>query len=316
MNKYKNDIENYIGGVLHERVELELLPAEMQKKIPMLYMVGFDMMQAKLYGQSVLFACMKEGVNYSPMQLQKMAGQLQTMVQMPLVYVMREVKGYNAERLIQRGVNFVHVGKQMYMPHLLIDIHPIRNSYNAEVDMPPMAQVMVLYHLQKEPVWHMTMNEMTERLHTSYATINKAISWLRGHELISISSEGKQKYMTMEANKRELWTKAKPYLTSPVARVLYASEPMGLESGENALAQYTMMADTAYEHRYAVAVRQPQMTKEEQDCAIEVWRYDPEVLAEGNCVDALSLYLCMEQETDERISMEMERMVEKVLGRE
>jgi len=226
------------------------------------------------------------------------------------------VRGYNAERLIQRGVNFIHVGKQIYMPHLLIDIHPIRKSYNAEVDMPPMAQVMVLYHLQKEPVRHMTMTELTERLYTSYATINKAISWLRGHELVSISPEGKQKFVTMDANKRELWTKAKPYLTSPVARVLYAREPVGLESGENALAHYTMLADTAYEHRYAVAARQPQITQEEQDYAIEVWRYDPKLLAEGDCVDALSLYLCMEQETDERISMEMERMVENVLGRE
>jgi len=313
MNKNNNDIANYIGGILHETVKLELLPAEARKSVPMLYTMGFDLMQAKLFGQSVLFACMKDEVRYSPMQLQKMAGQLQAIVQMPVVYVMREVMGYYAERLIQRGVNFIHVGKQMYMPHLLIDIHPVRKSYNADVDMPPMAQVLVLYHLQKEPVIHKTMAELTSSLQTSYATINKAISWLRNHDLVTISAEGKQKYITMDTNKRQVWTNAKPYLSSPVARVLYAREPVGLLSGENALAHYTMMVETPYEQRYAVAASQPQMTKEEQDCAIEIWRYSPEVLASGAIVDALSLYLSMEKETEERISIELDNMLNKIL---
>ena len=44
----------------------------------------------------------------------------------------------------------------------------------------------------------------------------------------------------------------------------------------------------------------------EDQCAVELWRYDPRKLSTGSCVDRLSLILALSDEKDERIEEAVE----------
>ena len=42
---------------------------------------------------------------------------------------------------------------------------------------------------------------------------------------------------------------------------------------------------------------------------VEIWRYDPSLLAINGVVDPLSLYLCMRTSDDERIRIELKNLM-------
>ena len=50
----------------------------------------------------------------------------------------------------------------------------------------------------------------------------------------------------------------------------------------------------------------------DDQCAVELWRYDPRKLACGNCVDKLSLALALSADRDERIEEAVEEMLTSV----
>ena len=47
----------------------------------------------------------------------------------------------------------------------------------------------------------------------------------------------------------------------------------------------------------------------DDQCAVELWRYDPKRLADGKCVDRLSLALALKEDRDERIEEAVEEML-------
>ena len=59
-------------------------------------------------------------------------------------------------------------------------------------------------------------------------------------------------------------------------------------------------------------VSTPELIDAGNQFALELWRYDPGKLSEGNCVDPLSLALSLQNDQDERVEMAVEEMLEKI----
>ena len=57
----------------------------------------------------------------------------------------------------------------------------------------------------------------------------------------------------------------------------------------------------------------PIPVEEPGTCLLQVWCYDPKVLEVDGKVDPFSLYLSLQNETDERIEMALEVMMERYL---
>lgn len=310
--KIERQIETYIRECLLVNVQLTKPSKKQIDTLPMIISGAFELMVAELYNKHIVFAQDKTGT-YSPVQLRKVANLLGEKWEVNCVFVYEQISGYNQTRMIQQGLNFIVVGKLMYMPELLIDMRPIRNAYDQRQKMPPTAQMIVLYHLERELIVEQQIGDIAERMHVSYATCNKAISWLRGHGLAHETKDGKWKLISLDANKREVWVKSLEYMYSPVEKVLYAAQETGMLSGYNALAHYTHLVRTD-ERVYAWFGKIPAtFSQEENAVQIQIWRYDPEVLSEDGVVDPLSLYLTLREDKDERVSLEMEEMVNKVM---
>lgn len=305
-------IETYLKESLQLTIRLSRPSKAQVEKLPMIITDAFEMMVADMYGQQVMLVQDKTKL-YSPMQLRKMATLIAEKTGLRCIYVLDTITGYNQSRMIKQGINFIIPGKLMFMPELLIDIRPIRNSFDMESKMPATAQVIVLYHLECQTIVNKTIADIADVLGVSYATCNKALTWLRGHDLATETKVGKQKLMSLDTDKWAVWNKALPYMYSPVERILYHDSEVHYLSGYNALAEYSHLAHTDEKVREWDGPVPPCFTKEENDVKIEIWRYSPEVLSDTGVVDPLSLYLILKDDEDERVSMELDYMLHQIL---
>ena len=54
------------------------------------------------------------------------------------------------------------------------------------------------------------------------------------------------------------------------------------------------------------------MQNSEDQCAVELWRYDPRKLTDGEYVDRISLALALRNDRDERVEEALEEMLKEV----
>ena len=110
--------------------------------------------------------------------------------------------------------------------------------------MPPVAQMFVLYHLEKSTIDGLNTSGIAELVGLAYPTINVALRWLETNNIITLVG-GKQKSVQIILNKMELWNKSLPQMSSPIERILFTDiKPTGsLMSGETAMGHYTMLAE-------------------------------------------------------------------------
>ena len=311
----KKQIECYIKECLQIDIHLTKMPKAQADQLPLVITGAFDLMVGEMYRQQVIFAKDKTA-QYTPLQLRKVAGLICDKTGLHCVFVVDQLSSYNQSRLIKQGVNFILPGKLMFMPELLIDIRPIRNRFNQDSKMPITAQVIILYHLERQPIRQAAIADIAKKSGVSYATCNKALTLLRGHELATETKAGKRKLISIDKDKRAVWEKALPFMYSPVERILYTDAEVSYQSGYNALAAYSHLAHTEENVRAWYGPVPTYFTKEENRIKIEVWCYNPELLSHTSVVDPLSLYLILKDDEDERVSMELDHMLHQVLDNE
>ena len=165
-----------------------------------------------------------------------------------VILVIKEIASYNRLRLANLRVNFIIPGKQMFLPALLVNF---REEPNRDEDLPksipPVAQALLPYHLQVGSIEGLDAKTLADRLHVSYASANRAISWLTEKGIIE-TSDGKTKLIEVREPKKALWQKALPFLDNLIEKVVYTDEILDApKSGINALAGYTMINKEAVE---------------------------------------------------------------------
>ena len=107
-------------------------------------------------------------------------------------------------------------------------------------------------------------------------------------------------------------------LVSPIEQLYYTDAILEGQqiSGVNALASYTMLneesrlcwAVTKKEQKTLAIVTDKQFGENE----IQVWKYNPKMLSTEGAVDKLSLYLSLKDNEDERIQIELERLINEM----
>jgi len=121
---------------------------------------------------------------------------------------------------------------------------------------------------------------------------------------------------------KNLFEEAKCCLMNPVKRTVYVpkKEAEGglLINGYSALSEYSMLNPSAVEcfatdsiSKWDKATSGTLQNANDQ-CAIELWRYDPKKLTGGTCVDRLSLALALQNYKDERTEEAVEEMLAQV----
>lgn len=309
---------DYISEFLGFEADAVGVTSSELKRVPIALTTNYSFFNVVLLEQAVVFACAKKPEDCSPVQLAKHQELLRNLFQRTVIFVLAQIESYNLTRLTRARVNFIVPGKIIFVPSMMMLLRNVNvNKREERETMPPVSQLLVLYHLQKRKLDGMDASRLAELTGMAYSTIIKAINWLSTNQIVTLS-EGKQKFVQFAADGRSLWVKTLPLMTSPVERTLFSDADLidASKAGESAMGEYTMLAEpvtpvVAVSKNFAQQNRQ-QLDSKHGVTQVQVWCYNPALLADGVNVDRLSLYLSMKDSADERVQMECDTLINEM----
>ena len=262
----------------------------------------------------------------TPATIKKHCEQVNKTWQGAVIYLSDSITPYNRKRLIEHKVPFVIPDNQMYLPDLGIDLREhFRQVRSSKITFSPSTQVLVLYALLNKTSGPFTPAGVAAILNYTPMTLGRAFDELEAAGIGEINSLGRERFLTLPDNGKDLWDLALPYMKNPVRAVYYISPSEDFlklhtifRSGLPALSEYSMLADPGYPviaigpdtwNSIKAGIRLLPI-REEGAAELQVWRYSPETLSPGDTVDIFSLYLSLMDEKDERIQKALSEMME------
>jgi len=308
-------------------------------RLPMYIHETFKLYSINLFNTGIILAELKNEDKLSIQQTEKQVQQIKNLLNLKVVVVLENVQAYNRKRLIEKGINFIVPGKQLYMPDMLIDlresfVHPKTKQKNET--LLPSAQFLLIYHIiHRNQQWKLEehpFKEIAQKLAYTPMAITNAIDNLKYHELIEVEGE-KEKFIRFRYDRHELWNIAhqQNLLVNPVIKTVYVDEKPEslflLQSNASALPEYTDLNPSRQEYFaiektvfYGLQKSNALVNPNEYEgrYALEVWKYNPLTLVDElpndrAVVDPLSLYLSVKESRDERIEMALEQILEKFI---
>jgi len=230
--------------------------------------------------------------------------------------------------LISGKVDFVVIGKQIYLPSMCMYLNERGLSLNVagKMILSPAAQILLLYHLQVCSLERRTLKDVALLLNYSAKTVSVVTAELVKANICTLEVQGRNKLLNFVQLGKDLWKTVEPLLESPIVQIYYIDElPDELEnivriSYDSALAHYTFLAESK-QRTVAIAKRNPlvrglldngNLHPTEGEIRVELWKYDPVLLSDSSFVDKLSLALCYKNNDDERINKELAGLIDGV----
>ncbi|HSW60059.1 MAG TPA: hypothetical protein VLJ60_04635 [bacterium] len=279
--------------------------------------------ESTLIDLRVLFIIDKCNEELTPASVKKHISAIREKWGSEVIYVKDTLSSFNRKRLIEHKIPFIIPGNQMYLPMTGIDLREyFRKSILEKTVFSPSTQMFLLSAIINNDNGQHCPKNAAENLGYSQMTFTRVFDELETEGIGIHSTSGKERFLTFEENKKELWEKIKPYLRSPVKKRMpfygEITEKM-YKAGLSALSDYSMIAEISPAYAISSDVwkeidRKKSVIKErasiENEVEIEIWKYDPGFLSKNGIVDPFSLYLCLRDNKDERIQSAIEQMME------
>lgn len=298
---------------------VEAVPAQQVAKLPLFLRSYYDLYRATIFDRPMLLAVQKEKAAVAtPAEYAAHHQKLRDVLGEEVALVLPVVASYTRQRLLRARVPFIVPDRQMFLPTLLVDLRerfPRTGRPVTEILSAP-AQVVLLRHLLGKPVEGLALGELAAELGYSAMTLSNVRQELEAAKLCQTIRERRLVRLMFPMPRRELWTRAEPLLQDPVKDrhwVRFAEPGQNwFRAGLTALAKLTLVTDDALP-TFAIDTgefRRQKMNEQFHTCPgpesaqarLEVWRYTPTILADGNVVDRLSLVLSLRDADDERVA--------------
>ena len=326
-DQYRERLESYLETVLQRGVSLRDWGG--QEKLPVFLARLYRFFETRIGQTPLLFMAATQGGEHTPAEIAKHLDLAKVKFDGIVVYSAERLAAPFRARLIASGVAFAVPGNQLFVPDLATDL---REHYRAPKPeradkLSPSAQLVLFFHLLNgEQARPWTATELTEPLRYSIMTTSRARDELANVGLGRIERLGRKKLLSFRAEGRLLIDMAKTLLIRPERRldhVRWLKEPPGLPlAGEHALARLSDLSPPAAPPVYAVTAEQMRdlvvdgwadLSEADYDAdgTLATWRYDPRVLARNHTVDPLSLFAQFWDDADERLSMAVDRLLER-----
>ena len=317
------DFQTYCWNLLG--VQTHLVPWKETGKLPLLLRDAYDFHQVDLFGTPILLAEDKRTEEQPPGVLKKQLALISTKWKHPVVYVRPRITSFHRQRLIRDRVPFVIPGNQMYLPMLCTDLRErFPGTIEEKPALCPSTQALILYVLNRGMKGDLTPGAMARLLGYTPMTMTRAFKELEQLKVGIQVKERKTRRLFFKENRKELWTKTLALMGTPVKKLHYVEGNLGghglKTAGLTALAQHSLIAEPAIP---VYACGTEKWTTLQHECEIipypetgaaqvEVWKYRPELLADGNDVDLFSLFLSLRDEENERVAAAREEIMEKM----
>ncbi len=322
MDAQVRQVERYIRETLGEQVAGATWRGS--QRLPQFLNELYRFAEIRLLGSPCLLMLDGHKAARSPATVRKHIDLIQKKWDAAVIYVRPQVTAYNRKRLIEQRVPFIVPGNQMYLPMLGLDLREHFKRLRTErLTFSPATQALVIHALLRDASDVLIPAELAGRLGYSAMTMTRAFDELEAAKLGEIALRGRERCLRFGQDRRQLWANAEPFLRTPVMKRLFIQHlklaSPALRAGLSALAQYSMLAPPAHaihalsredwkllrQHHKVVEI--PEADADAQE--IELWNYRPGLLADGDRVDPLSLYLSLKDSPDERVESALEELM-------
>ena len=286
--------------------------------------ISYYFYKGSYHGINLLFIEPKAS-NPSPKVCSNITERIGDKAGMPVVFIFTSCPAYERQRLVDKDVFFVVSDKFAHLP-MLIANERVRKS-KPSVRLSPVAQYILLYHLEVESLEGLAARDLEDRLPYSYESITLGLTCLTDVGLSTNETDGKKrKLIRFKAKGRELWEIAQSVLSSPVEKRLFCDELLSDANyptcGINALAHYSWLNPdsgrtlmlSSKELRQLIARKCLIGANElDGDIMLEVWKYPPvsPIGTVPQWVDRLSVALSFKDDPDPRVEGEVERIIKE-----
>lgn len=288
-------------------------------------LLTYKFYDGEFHGMPLLFAEPK-GKVATPRCLSVTANNLTSLLQLPIVFLLPACPAYERQRLIDKDVYFVVSEKYIHLPMLLAN-ERVRKTKQAKT-LTPVAQYLLLYHLQIGSIEGMAARDIEDKIPYSYASITLGLTCLEDLGLCKkVAEASKRKVIHFNVKGMNLWEQAQPFLVNPVEERIYCdgllSDDSFPECGINALAHYTRLNPDP-ERTIMMSVKQLRNFKSSEalvrpnefdgNIIIEAWKYPPvtAIGVKAEWVDKLSLAISLREDEDPRVEGEVERLINEI----
>jgi DNA-binding MarR family transcriptional regulator len=328
---------NYLKELTGIEASRSSLSSRIVENLPIYITQSYKLQEAVLFNRNIVFAEQTQD-HFTVSQIAKHLQVIKKNLDKPVVLVLKNMQSYNRKRFIENRINFIVPEKQIFLPELLISLSEnfkIEKDYKSKKLMPSSQFLLIFHLLNKNNNWKLeqkSFKEIAERLDYTPMAISYAVDELKNYNLIDVLGD-REKHIRFSYKKRALWNYAleKDLFESPILKTIYTDDiPENifmLKAGISALSQYTRLNPDRQQY-YAVEKREfyklqknnvfNNSSDTEGRYAIEVWKYDPKILAaesknNNTSVDPLSLYLSIKNNCDERIEMGLEQLIDEII---
>lgn len=328
------ELEKYIKDTLGDHFTREPLETNELNALPLYIRDEYSLSQGQLWGYPVILAEIQHNLDFNTQQVEKHLQVIAETFGKKVVLVIYGIQSHIRRRLIDKKINFIVPGTQLFMPALLMDLRErfSRDYGRKKETLIPSAQQLFLYHMlhrhDKVQLTDLTFKQIAEKFKYTPTAISMAVENLRKFDLCDIKGT-KEKNIVFEQDRPALWHTAKAHLVTPVLKQVFVDnvpDRQILTSNISALPEYSDMSPGAQlyhaieKKRYYSLKMMGALMNENPDegrICLEVWKYDPIIIAENiteeTNVDPLSLYLSLKDDKDERIEMALDQIIEKYI---
>lgn len=294
--------------------------------LPMYLTENYQLFTLQIDKDLYILARPKTTINLKVETLRKQLRQIQKYTNLPPVLVLENLRLAQRNALVQSGISFVVPEKQLYIPHCMINLTETESAVQEYGEQFAVATQVVFIYLLLNKIKRTNAHQLSERLPYSVATIHRALKELSSRELLHTVGNSTRKQYTI-SDGTEFWEKGKQYLFDPVKNRRYVTMDFGhhgfLMSGDLALLRLSFLSGTSINHYASSAQDFKKIDKakilnehdvfDQNYSVVEIFRYDPKLLVQGNYIDVISLYAQFKDSTDERVQIEIESLVNEIL---
>lgn len=291
------------------------------QSLPNYILTRYNIKTVTLDGEKAVFVY-PAGELDSVNTVKKHLDRIRTVLGATPVLILERLTFRQKEYLLRDRIPFIVDAKQIYLPFMAVYLQERCDSEKRNCEaLLPSAQLLLLYYIY-QGCGEILTSDAARALTFTATSISRASKQLDETGLVKTEKRGIQKALYSNKKPKELFEEAKRYLMNPVKRTVYVpkKEAEGglLVSGYSALSEYSMINPPTVEC-YATdsvskwdKVASGTLQNANDQCAVELWRYDPKKLTDGTCVDRLSLALALQNDKDERTEEAVEEMLAQV----
>lgn len=312
----EDEVITYLSAMLGEKIKVMVLSASERKRAGWLVNL-YTLKMVAIRGRRHVLAFAKAGQHYTPVAVAKQFAIGQTALNASFVYVPRELGQHDVSRLIAANVPYVFPRRSLFLPDEGLSVARAPEKPVLRETFSVSAQLLVLGYILKK--WNGTM------------TIADSMKWL-GYSLASIvhafqeiahfgagerlrGRDGRTMQIRLKPA-REIWETCRRRFFNPCKRMVgVMARPDGsVLAGVDALAQISALNEDkpscfAMPIKGFRALGIEELSLASAPCRLQLWHYQPTALG-GDAVDPASLFLSMQDDADDRVQIELDKIQE------